>query len=227
GYAADCKSVYPGSIPGAASSFIEREIAAAPAAARAWQGSARRLYGGHSRPFRGSSVVEQSTVNRSVVGSNPTRGASVLPCPSGARACLAVGTGTYAEVRDDLLCENLGALAHKVVRQGAELHLRQKITEADFLLIFLDLLAQRRGTSAQEDALLDHLVHAAHRRGDAALGFHHAEERRQRQIAGRQQHLMRHAQELVQEELDMRLRLAARDLVGLGGVSGHGPADLL
>ena len=26
--------------------------------------------------FRGSSVVEQSTVNRSVVGSNPTRGAN-------------------------------------------------------------------------------------------------------------------------------------------------------
>src|SRR5690606_35115454 len=32
-------------------------------------------------PFRGSSVVEQSTVNRSVVGSNPTRGASFLPFP--------------------------------------------------------------------------------------------------------------------------------------------------
>jgi hypothetical protein len=28
-------------------------------------------------PFRGSSVVEQSTVNRSVVGSNPTRGANI------------------------------------------------------------------------------------------------------------------------------------------------------
>jgi hypothetical protein len=28
--------------------------------------------------FRGSSVVEQSAVNRSAVGSNPTRGAKIL-----------------------------------------------------------------------------------------------------------------------------------------------------
>src|SRR5688572_32467404 len=40
-------------------------------------------------------------------------------------------------------------------------------------------------------------------------------------------HLLWHAQQLVEEELDMRARLADRDLVGLGAIGRHRPADLL
>ena len=50
GYAEDCKSLDIGSIPVSASNF-----------------------------FRDSSAVEQSAVNRLVVGSNPTRGANNKP----------------------------------------------------------------------------------------------------------------------------------------------------
>ena len=49
GYAEDCKSLYIGSIPVSASKIL----------------------------FRDSSAVEQSAVNRLVVGSNPTRGANM------------------------------------------------------------------------------------------------------------------------------------------------------
>ena len=51
-YAEDCKSFYVGSIPASASN-----------------------HKGEIRFFRRSSVVEQSAVNRSVVGSSPTAGA--------------------------------------------------------------------------------------------------------------------------------------------------------
>ena len=85
GYAEDCKSLHPGSIPGVASRFTQPSISRGR---RFWRETPkpqpistsklcnpRQLC--YSRAtFRGSSVVEQSAVNRSVVGSNPTRGAS-------------------------------------------------------------------------------------------------------------------------------------------------------
>ena len=109
-------------------------------------------------------------------------------------------------------------------RQRAELHRGQQIAEADLRLILLQLLAQGRGTAAQEHALLDHVLDGLVAGRDRALRRHHALHRGEREIARRQQHLLRHAQELVEEELDVRPRLADRDLVGLGASRSAPPS---
>ena len=129
GDAADCKSAYPGSIPGVASNtracfhvspkvqpWAPKKIELSPRQRRSVL-----LCGAPSGPlpvFRGSSVVERPTVNRMVVGSNPTRGAKPLllsasgrefwrhptigwrglatpPRPSEIRAAFAVVLGLY------------------------------------------------------------------------------------------------------------------------------------
>ena len=63
GYPSDCKSAYTGSNP----------VRASRALAKPGKG---RYKGARSGLFRGSSVAERSAVNRLVVGSNPTRGAT-------------------------------------------------------------------------------------------------------------------------------------------------------
>ena len=95
---ADCKTVYPGSIPGVASSLRKRSkvrravsrllrLAGQPGKISAGTRRGRRfvlskrdrlcyMRRAHaSRLFPGSSAVEQPAVNRLVAGSNPARGA--------------------------------------------------------------------------------------------------------------------------------------------------------
>ncbi len=76
GDAADCKSAYPGSIPGVASKHSQSVRAGA---AQLCKGGAALLYAGCitacRASFPGSSAVEQPAVNRLVAGSNPARGA--------------------------------------------------------------------------------------------------------------------------------------------------------
>ncbi len=85
GDAADCKSVNAGSIPAVASKRASTCRHRAPLRAlKKIELSPRQrrhlllcgALSGLSPVFRGSSVVERPTVNRMVVGSNPTRGAS-------------------------------------------------------------------------------------------------------------------------------------------------------
>jgi len=64
GYAEDCKSLYVGSIPVPASNLKKR-----------WNFTFSRAIPLSVPLFPGSSVVEQTTVNRLVAGSNPARGA--------------------------------------------------------------------------------------------------------------------------------------------------------
>jgi hypothetical protein len=89
GYAAVCKTAYPGSIPGVASkSSLPVLLIRVPLAA--FKGGASLLYAraraanlpsplvgraGWASSFPGSSAVEQPAVNRLVAGSNPARGA--------------------------------------------------------------------------------------------------------------------------------------------------------
>ena len=89
GYAAVCKTVYPGSIPGVASSLRSRlaSESAAIAGAHAYPDFVavmllkpprlcyRHFHFASTALFPGSSVVEQPAVNRLVAGSNPARGA--------------------------------------------------------------------------------------------------------------------------------------------------------
>ena len=86
GYVADCKSAYPGSIPGVASNVLPLVAAGALETLKKIKLDPRQrrsillcgALSGNSPVFRGSSVVERPTVNRMVVGSNPTRGARPL-----------------------------------------------------------------------------------------------------------------------------------------------------
>ena len=105
GYAAVCKTVYPGSIPGVASSFRCRAVSAwrpipgrplrhraegRPGEAAGHPGTGKLALSALLKPVRlcysnelaasaavfpGSSAVEQPAVNRLVAGSNPARGA--------------------------------------------------------------------------------------------------------------------------------------------------------
>ena len=81
----DCKTVYPGSIPGVASTphpaYLRRgrKSATRRGAVAALSKRERlcymRAFIAPSRLFPGSSAVEQPAVNRLVAGSNPARGA--------------------------------------------------------------------------------------------------------------------------------------------------------
>src|SRR6185312_11618989 len=75
GDAADCKSAYPGSIPGVASNTRRR-----PRPVHALQSSLGFVIGApadETAVFPGSSAVEHSTVNRMVAGSIPAQGANL------------------------------------------------------------------------------------------------------------------------------------------------------
>jgi hypothetical protein len=76
---ADCKTVYPGSIPGVASNPARQFETGCthnnPVGDVALRLSKRDRA---SRLFPGSSAVEQPAVNRLVAGSNPARGAKFL-----------------------------------------------------------------------------------------------------------------------------------------------------
>jgi hypothetical protein len=91
GYAAVCKTVYPGSIPGVASRALiqndnlELEAQSSPTLCEhslmPFNTRVALLYAWarteHVTLFPGSSAVEQPAVNRLVAGSNPARGANV------------------------------------------------------------------------------------------------------------------------------------------------------
>src|SRR3954469_4988489 len=91
GYATVCKTVYPGSIPGVASSPPQhRDALLFPAVEGhthilGWRAGTLgkgvthcyRPSAINAAPFPGSSVVEQPAVNRLVAGSNPARGATL------------------------------------------------------------------------------------------------------------------------------------------------------
>lgn len=77
GYAADCKSVYAGSIPAVASRGFQKGLCFEPNRMyKAGLRIKREQFRRHARLFPGSSAVEQPAVNRLVAGSNPARGAS-------------------------------------------------------------------------------------------------------------------------------------------------------
>jgi hypothetical protein len=79
GDAADCKSAYPGSIPGVASTFFPGHNRTVQHALQRPGGFVICRYITACRAsFPGSSVVEQPAVNRLVAGSNPARGANVF-----------------------------------------------------------------------------------------------------------------------------------------------------
>ena len=63
-----------------------------------------------------------------------------------------------AEIGDHLFGEQCRALMHQLMRQGAELQGSEEGAEADLVVVFLDLLAHRLRTAADEHALAHHLV---------------------------------------------------------------------
>ena len=77
-----CKTVYPGSIPGVASSLHCTAVGSANQTKACFQSRRGFVIGKRIRAraaalFPGSSVVEQPAVNRLVAGSNPARGAKL------------------------------------------------------------------------------------------------------------------------------------------------------
>ena len=75
GDAAACKAVYPGSIPGVASTLLRVPVFHLGANGKLW------YIGSLERVILGSSVVEQLAVNQLVAGSNPARGATLFSPP--------------------------------------------------------------------------------------------------------------------------------------------------
>src|SRR3954463_13717383 len=85
GDAADYKTAYPGSIPGVASKLLRQADCLIPSFATA-VGFCYRPSAINDALFPGSSVVEHSTVNRMVAGSNPARGAKLFQSLSAHRS---------------------------------------------------------------------------------------------------------------------------------------------
>src|SRR5690606_490145 len=100
-------------------------------------------------------MPEAAPVTKAVLPTRSFIGRAARRSAAGGRGARRLRLG-LAEVRDDLLGEELGVLRGQLVRQGAELHHRQEIAEADLPMILLELLAQGRRAAAEEHALLDH-----------------------------------------------------------------------
>ena len=135
--------------------------------------------------------------------------------------------GARPQLRDHVAREAFDVLHGEVMRQRAELQEREEVSEAEHAFVFGELVAHGRRGAADELAARDELVDRPLGARLTGLRFQHRGRRSEAEISRRPHHLGRHAQELVRERLDVRLRLRAGRGVGFSDVHGRHPAELI